>query len=60
MSNRHPALATREDTGLIIIDMQDAFAPVIDGFEDVVANCGLLAEAFGVMDRPVIVTEQYP
>ena len=60
MSNRHPALATREDTGLIIIDMQDAFAPVIDGFEDVVANCGLLAEGFGVMGRPVIVTEQYP
>ena len=29
-------------------DMQDAFAPVIDGFDDVVANCGLLAEGFGV------------
>lgn len=60
MSNRHPALATREDTGLIIIDVQDAFAPVIDRFDEVVANCGLLAEGFGVMGRPVIVTEQYP
>lgn len=60
MSNRHPALAVRDDAGLVIIDVQDAFAPVIDGFDDVVANCGLLAEGFGVMGRPVIVTEQYP
>ena len=60
MSIRHPALARREDAGLIIIDVQDAFRPVIDGFDSVVANCGLLAEGFGVMNRPVIVTEQYP
>jgi N-acyl-L-homoserine lactone synthetase len=60
VSIRHPALARREDAGLIIIDVQDAFRPVIDGFDSVVANCGLLAEGFGVMGRPVIVTEQYP
>jgi nicotinamidase-related amidase len=60
MSSRHPALATREDAGLVIVDVQEAFAPVIDGFDDVVTACGLLAEGFGVMGRPVIVTEQYP
>ncbi len=60
MSNRHPALAMREDAGLIIIDVQDAFAPVIDGFDEVLANCGLLAQSFGILGRPVIVTEQYP
>ena len=60
MSIRHPALAQRDDAGLIIIDVQDAFRPVIEGFDSVVANCGLLAEGFGVMGRPVIVTEQYP
>lgn len=60
MSLRHPALARREDAGLIIIDVQDAFRPVIDVFDAVVANCGLLAEGFGVLGRPVIVTEQYP
>jgi nicotinamidase-related amidase len=60
MSSRHPALATRDDAGLVIIDVQEAFAPVIEGFDAVVANCGLLAEGFGVMGRPVIVTEQYP
>ncbi len=60
MSNRHPALASRDDTGLVVIDVQEAFQPVIDRFDEVVANCGLLAEGFAVMGRPVIVTEQYP
>ena len=60
MSSRHPALASREDTGLVIVDVQEAFAPVIDGFDDLVAACGLLAEGFGVMGRPVISTRQYP
>lgn len=60
MSLRHPALARREDSGLVIIDVQEAFRPVIEGFGAVVANCGLLAEGFGVLGRPVIVTEQYP
>ncbi len=60
MSNRHPALATRDDAGLVIIDVQDAFAPVIPNFDEVTANCGLLAAGFGELGRPVIVTEQYP
>jgi nicotinamidase-related amidase len=57
---RHPALLAREDTGLILVDVQEAFRPVIDGFDQVVANCGLLAEGFGVLGRPVLVSEQYP
>jgi nicotinamidase-related amidase len=58
--SRHPALLTREDTGLILVDVQEAFRPVIDGFDRVVANCGLLAEGFGLLGRPVLVSEQYP
>jgi Isochorismatase family len=57
---RHPALLAREDTGLILVDVQEAFRPVIDDFDQVVANCGLLAEGFGVLGRPVLVSEQYP
>ena len=57
---RHPALLERERTGLILIDVQEAFRPVIDHFDEVVANCGLLAEGFGVLGRPVLVSEQYP
>lgn len=57
---RHPALLDREGTGLILVDVQEAFRPVIEGFDQVVANCGLLAEGFGVLGRPVLVSEQYP
>jgi nicotinamidase-related amidase len=45
--SRHPALLERERTGLILIDVQEAFRPVIDRFDEVVANCGLLAEGLG-------------
>ena len=57
---RHPALLERERAGLIVVDVQEAFRPVIDRFDQVVANCGVLAEGFGVLGRPVLVTEQYP
>jgi len=57
---RHPALLRREETGLILVDVQEAFRPVIDRFDEVVANCGLLAEGFGLLGRPVLVSEQYP
>jgi nicotinamidase-related amidase len=59
-TTRHPALLRREETGLILVDVQEAFRPVIDGFDQVVRNCGLLAEGFGVLGRPVLVSEQYP
>lgn len=57
---RHPGLLSRESTGLILIDVQEAFRPVIDGFDQVVANCGILAEGFGILGRPVLVSVQYP
>lgn len=60
VEKRHSALLERERTGLILIDVQEAFRPVIDRFDEVVANCGLLAEGFGVLGRPVLVSEQYP
>jgi nicotinamidase-related amidase len=57
---RHPALLRRDDTGLILVDVQEAFRPVIDDFDGVVANCGLLAEGFAQLGLPVLVSEQYP
>lgn len=60
MRPRHTHLAQRAHTGLIVVDMQEGFRPVIDAFDDAVANAGLLAEGFAILGRPVIVTEQYP
>jgi nicotinamidase-related amidase len=57
---RHIHLAQRAHTGLLLLDMQEGFRPVIDAFDEAVANAGLLAEAFAILDRPVLVTEQYP
>lgn len=57
---RHPALLRREQVGLIVVDVQEGFRPVIDRFDATVAACGLLAEGFGVLGRPVLVSEQYP
>ena len=33
-TERHPAVLRREDTGLIVVDVQEAFRPVIDAFDD--------------------------
>jgi len=57
---RSAALLRRETTGLIVIDVQEGFREVIDGFDDIVRNIGILAEGFGILGRPVLVSEQYP
>jgi len=57
---RHAALLRRGDTGLIVVDVQEGFRPVIEGFDPMVRNVGILAEGFGVLGRPVLVSEQYP
>ena len=50
----------RHRTALLVVDMQEGFRPVIDGFEDVAASAGKLVEGARVLGLPVIVTEQYP
>ena len=57
---RHPGLLSRDGTGLIVVDVQEGFRPVIDGFDAMARNVGILAEGFGVLGRPVLVSEQYP
>jgi nicotinamidase-related amidase len=57
---RHPALLRANQTALLVVDMQDAFRPVIDGFDEVVRNCRILVQGFGILGAPVVVSEQYP
>jgi len=57
---RHPALLGRDGTGLIVVDVQEAFRQAIDGFDAMARNVGILAAGFGVLGRPVLVSEQYP
>ncbi len=57
---RHPVLAMPENTGLVIIDVQERFAPAIPGFDGIVKNIVALIKGFQEFGLPVLLTEQYP
>jgi nicotinamidase-related amidase len=50
----------RDDTFLLLIDVQERLVPVMHDGEPTVANCALLAAAAQHLQLPIIVTEQYP
>jgi nicotinamidase-related amidase len=45
---------------LLVVDVQEAFRPHIDGWAPLVAHCDALVRGCRALDVPVIVTEQYP
>ena len=45
---------------LVIVDLQERFAPAIEGWDEIVRAATTLARAATVLGWPVIVTEQYP
>ncbi|MGO1370110.1 MAG: hydrolase [Senegalia sp. (in: firmicutes)] len=50
----------REESVLVIIDIQEKLAPVMDYKDMVVKNTQILIAAAKEMNIPIIVTEQYP
>lgn len=50
----------KEDTVLMVIDIQERLVPVINEVDRVIDNTNILLEASEILDIPVIVTEQYP
>jgi nicotinamidase-related amidase len=50
----------KNNTALVIIDIQDRLANVMKMREDVVKNCLHLIELSKMLNIPVVVTEQYP
>jgi nicotinamidase-related amidase len=58
----HPGslVLKRTGTGLVIVDMQEKFAPVIGDFDAVVENIMRLLLTFQMFEMPVLLTEQYP
>lgn len=56
----HPHLLTRGKTALVVVDVQEKFAPVIAGFGDMVENITKLILTFKTFNMPVVVTEQNP
>jgi nicotinamidase-related amidase len=52
-------LFDRRSAAVVVVDVQDGFRSY-DTFADVAAACGRLVEGAGLLDVPVIATEQYP
>ena len=50
----------RERAALVVIDVQEAFAKAVEGFDVVVAQTAILVRGAQVLGLPLLVTEQYP
>lgn len=59
-TTRHPRLLDAVDAALLVIDVQEKFRSVQQGFEDMLAGCIKLVKTFQILDLPIWVTEQYP
>lgn len=51
---------SRQSAALAVIDMQEAFRPVMSDFGEVAARIATAVEGARLLGIPVIVTEQYP
>lgn len=50
----------RSRTALVVVDVQEAFRPVVREFERVAHNAGVLVQGARALGIPVVATEQYP
>lgn len=53
-------LAEPDRAALVIVDLQERFAPAIAGWDALLERAVILARTAGLLGIPVIVTEQYP
>lgn len=56
----HPAILTKENTALVVVDVQDKLLPYVIGKDEVLSNIQMLIKFAHIMDIPVILTEHYP
>jgi nicotinamidase-related amidase len=57
---RSPELMNRDDTALLVVDMQEKFLAVIPDSKRLIWNCRRLLDAAMALGLPVAATEQYP
>lgn len=53
-------LMSAENACLMIVDVQQRLLTAMDSPRAVLSGCGLMMKAAGVLDVPMVVTEQYP
>lgn len=54
------SVANRDDVVVVVIDIQDRLATVMQRREEVVASSGLAVRAAGIVGAPILATRQYP
>ncbi len=59
-TTRHPNLLSKQNTFLLIIDVQERFRAHIDGFAEMVKNIIILVKVANILGLPIILTEQNP
>ena len=57
---RHPNILDKNQTVLVVVDLQEAFRSPIPDFAEIVVRTSLAVRGFSILDIPIIVTEQYP
>ncbi len=57
---RSPALMSRGDTGLLVVDVQDKLVGLISSHARIIWNIRRLLDAATLLKLPLLVTEQYP
>jgi nicotinamidase-related amidase len=57
---RHPRLLNRDDSLLLIIDVQESFRKAMPDFPNLTRDISILVEVSKILKMPVLVTEQYP
>lgn len=57
---RSRELLSRDDSRLLIVDVQEKFVPVIPVAEQLITNCRKLIQGAQILGVPVAATEQYP
>jgi len=60
MTNRHPNVLSPDEAFLVVVDVQERFRSLQEGFDRMVAGSVRLVQASGILGLPVLVTEQYP
>jgi nicotinamidase-related amidase len=53
-------LLRKEDSVLLLVDIQERFRPAVPGMDGVIRRSGILASAAARLDIPVLASEQYP
>ena len=58
--SRHPNLQDRHSSALVVVDIQERIAAVMQDRERVIDRTSLLIRGFQALDLPIYYTEQYP